>query len=293
MSKKVEDLKLKQLDLFTQLEIKIDSSTNILDDMRVSPFLPLSKISRNTTTYKKFIENKNVLVRVTPWGKIQIRNRLLTQNHKDLLNAIYVLGNINHSKRMDNEGRIIILFSKYELLKKMNLVDSGTNYKMIDDMLSEIKDIVIDRLEGNDRIGISYNIIDDKGFNENGEYGITLSKVYSKLYVSNWTVNLTKRIDELIKIKGEGSGIIKSIIDHFITHEASDEKRVYISLEKIINVINYPVDTAKQLSQFKSTLKKYKNELNSFGISYEPKKENFIYVGTEDINKYPPLFEKN
>lgn len=291
MTKKIkvkEDMKQVQLDLFTQVEIKLENSTNILDDMRVSPFLPLIKITKGTT-YKKFIENENILVRETPWGTIRIRNRLLNQNHKDLLNAIYVLGNLNRNKIVDKEGRIIIFFSKYELIKKLNLSDSGDNYKKIDNMLAEIKDTVIERINTNNKIGIAYNIIDDKGFDENGNYGVTLSKVYSKLYVNNWTVDLTKRIDELIAIKGEGSGIVKSIIDHFITHEASDEKRVYISLEKIINVINYPVDTAKQLSQIKSTLKKYKTELNSFGIDYDSKKQNFIYIGTENINKYPPL----
>ena len=242
MEKESDKVKQKQLDLFTQIEIKLENSTNILDDMRVSPFLPLIKITKGTT-YKKFIENENILVRETPWGTIRIRNRLLNQNHKDLLNAIYVLGNLNRNKIVDKEGRIIIFFSKYELLKKLNLSDSGDNYKMIDNMLAEIKDTVIERINTNNKIGIAYNIIDDKGFDENGNYGVTLSKVYSKLYVNNWTVNLTKRIDELIAIKGEGSGIVKSIIDHFITHEASDEKRVYISLEKIINVINIGIST--------------------------------------------------
>ena len=123
MTKKIkvkEDMKQVQLDLFTQVEIKLENSTNILDDMRVSPFLPLIKITKGTT-YKKFIENENILVRETPWGTIRIRNRLLNQNHKDLLNAIYVLGNLNHNKIVDKEVRIIIFFSKYELIKKLNL----------------------------------------------------------------------------------------------------------------------------------------------------------------------------
>lgn len=288
MEKRANTVKQKQLDLFTQLERKMDNSTNILEDMRVSPFLPLVKISKNTTTYKKFIENKNVIERETPWGKISIRNRLLTQTHKDVLNSIYTLATLNKTKKFDNSKRIVLTFSRYELLKKLQMNDGGGQYKLIDDWLREIKDTVIERTTNDEKQGVQYNIIDFVGWIDN-DYGIILSDVYSKSFINSYTLNLTKRIDEMIAIKGEGCGVIKSIIDHFITHEASIHSKVNINLDKLIQAINYPIDSAKQLSGLKSILKKYKPELNSFGITFDSKNQNFSFIGAEDIGKYPPL----
>lgn len=288
MEKKADNVKQKQLDIFTQLEIKMDNSTNILDDMRVSPFLPLTKISKNTTTYKKFIENKNVIERDTAWGKIKIRNRLLTQTHKDLLNAIYTLSTLNKTKKFDKSKRIVLTFSRYEVIKKLQMNDGGVQYKLLDDWLSEIKDTVIERVSSDEKQGLKYNIIDYVGWIDD-EYGIILSDVYSKNFITSYTLNLTNRIDELIAIKGEGCGVIKSIIDHFITHDADINKKVNINLNKLIQAINYPIDSAKQLSALKSLLKKYKPELNSFGISFDTKSQNFSFIGAENIAKYPPL----
>ncbi len=48
--------------------------------------------------YKNFVANNNVLERKTSWGKIQIRNRLLTQYHNDVLGGIMALKNKTNFK---------------------------------------------------------------------------------------------------------------------------------------------------------------------------------------------------
>lgn len=289
MSKKENDkMKITQTYMFKKIEEKLDNSTNILNDMRLSPFLPLTKISRQTSTYKKFIDNKNILERKTPWGIIRIRNRLLTQTHKDILNAIYSLGLENRNKKTDEEKRITITFTRYELLKKLKLSDKGENYKMIDTILSEIKDTVIERISNDGKVSISYNILDEKGKLDDS-YGITLSKVYSRMFLTEWTIDLSKRIDEMLAIDGKGSGAIKSIIDFFITQDANESKRYYIYLDKLLIAINYPIDTERQLTEIKTTINKYKDKLGNFGITFDKKEKRFTYIGAKDVKLYPPL----
>ncbi len=288
MVKKAEDLKQKQLDLFTQVEIKIENSTNLLEDMRVSPFLPLTKISEKSNTYKKFIENKNILERQTPWGKILIRNRLLTQVHKDILHAIYALSTKHKTKKVDNEKRITMTFNRYELLKKLGMNHSGASYKRLDTWIKEIKDCVIERTTQDNNKSISYNIIDDL-LKSDEEYGIVLSKNYSNRFLSEMTLSITERIDEILAIKGEGSGIIKSIIDHFLTHTVDENNPMHIGLEKIAITINYPIDSIKQISVIKKILDTYSNDLGKFGITFDEKTKCFTYIGAKDIKMFPAL----
>ncbi len=283
-----EDMKQKQLDLFTQVEIKIENSTNLLEDMRVSPFLPLTKLSEKSITFKKFVENKNILERQTAWGKILIRNRLLTQVHKDILHAIYVLSTIHKTKRLDNENRMVMTFNRYELLKKLGMGHSGTSYKRLDEWIKQIKDCVIERTFNDNKDSISFSIIDDLIKNDD-YYGVVLSKNYSKRFATEMTMNITNRFDEIVAIKGEGSGIIKSIIEHFLTHEASEDNKVHIKLEKITNIINYPVDSVKQISIIKKILFVNSEELGKFGITFDKTNTCFTYIGANDIKMFPAL----
>ncbi len=291
MTKKIkvkEDMKQVQLDLFTQVEIKIENSTNLLEDMRVSPFLPLIKLSEKSPTFKKFVENKNISERQTAWGKILIRNRLLTQVHKDILHAIYVLSTVHKTKRLDNEKRMVMTFNRYELLKKLNMGHSGTSYKRLDKWIKEIKDCVIERTFNDNKDSISFNIIDDLIKNDD-YYGVVLSRNYSKRFATEMTINITNRFDEIVAIKGEGAGPIKSIIEHFLTHQANEDNKVHIKLDKMINIINYPVYTVKQISVLKKTLLTYEKELGKFGITFDKTNTCFTYIGANDIKMYPTL----
>ena len=73
-----------QPSLFDVLD-KIERSTSTVEELRVPIFAPVVQIAKNSSTYKEFIQNKNVRKIKTKWGEVEIRNRLLTQVHKDLL----------------------------------------------------------------------------------------------------------------------------------------------------------------------------------------------------------------
>src|SRR5574344_3168629 len=96
---------------------KINESTSTLMDLRVSPFMPVDKISHNSALAKKFVANKNILKRETAFGTVEIRNRLLTQYHKMILDCIM----IHNTRSVVYKGTIAIYFSIYEISQKLGL----------------------------------------------------------------------------------------------------------------------------------------------------------------------------
>ena len=106
---------------------KIYESTSTLMDLRVSPFMPVDKISHNSALAKEFVANKNILKRETAFGTVEIRNRLLTQYHKMILDCIM----IHNTRSVVYKGTIAIYFSIYEISQKLGLEWSGKTQKKI------------------------------------------------------------------------------------------------------------------------------------------------------------------
>ena len=95
-----------QYSLFA-IKQKINESTSILMDLRVSSFMPIDKISHNSALAREFVANKNILKRETAFGVVEIRNRLLTQYHKMILDCIVV----HNIRSVFYKGTIAIYFS--------------------------------------------------------------------------------------------------------------------------------------------------------------------------------------
>ncbi|WP_323595079.1 hypothetical protein [Aliarcobacter butzleri] len=295
--KENEDKEVKQLNLFdnssfeinSKIKEKLEKSTNLLDNMRVSPFLPIIKIDKKAPWFLKWEQDEYKLRRNTAWGYIEIRNRLLTQKHKEVLNAIFCIGSENKSKRIKN-NRLVIFFTIYELLAKLNLSSHGKNYKSIENIITEIKDTNIIRSATN--LKDMYSIIEYVGIIKDDEYeayGIRFSEEYTKRFTEDMTIDISKKFNALLSIKGEGAGLIKAIIDHFVSHKASIERPVRYNLDNILIIINYVQEINKL--KIKSTLKKYKDSLLEYGIEFFAKEELFVYSGNIDIKQFPRLIE--
>ena len=124
---------------------KIYESTSTLMDLRVSPFMPVDKISHNSALAKEFVANKNISKRETAFGTVEIRNRLLTQYHKMILDCIM----IHNTRSVVYKGTIAIYFSIYEISQKLGLEWSGKTQKNIQEAIEYIKDVVIVRSDNN------------------------------------------------------------------------------------------------------------------------------------------------
>ena len=266
---------------------KINESTATLMDLRVSPFMPVDKISHNSALAKEFVANKNILKRETAFGTVEIRNRLLTQYHKMILDCIM----IHNTRSVVYKGTIAIYFSIYEIAQKLGLEWSGKTQKNIQEAIEYIKDVVIVRTDASGSgIASSYNIIQEMKYSSKEQsYVIVLSSLYAEYFNKTMSINYNKRFDELISIRGKGSAFIRSIIEFFITHDASAENIQRMKLIQLLETINYPCETPRQISSAKQYLKDYEDELAKFNIKYYSGSQLFEYTGTTDIRFIPPL----
>lgn len=266
---------------------KIYESTSTLMDLRVSPFMPVDKISHNSALAKEFVANKNILKRETAFGTVEIRNRLLTQYHKMILDCIM----IHNTRSVVYKGTIAIYFSIYEIAQKLGLEWSGKTQKNIQEAIEYIKDVVIVRTDSSGSgIASSYNIIQEMKYSSKEQsYVIVLSSLYAEYFNKTMSINYNKRFDELINIRGKGSAFIRSIIEFFITHDASADNIQRMKLMQLLETINYPSETPRQISSAKQYLKDYEDELAKFNIKYYSGSQLFEYSGTTDIRFIPPL----
>ena len=266
---------------------KINESTATLMDLRVSPFMPVDKISHNSALAKEFVANKNILKRETAFGTVEIRNRLLTQYHKMILDCIM----IHNTRSVVYKGTIAIYFSIYEIAQKLGLEWSGKTQKNIQEAIEYIKDVVIVRTDSSGSgIASSYNIIQEMKYSSKEQsYVIVLSSLYAEYFNKTMSINYNKRFDELISIRGKGSAFIRSIIEFFITHDASAENIQRMKLIQLLETINYPCETPRQVTSAKQYLKDYEDELAKFNIKYYSGSQLFEYSGTTDIRFIPPL----
>ena len=266
---------------------KINESTATLMDLRVSTFMPVDKISHNSALAKEFVANKNILKRETAFGTVEIRNRLLTQYHKMILDCIM----IHNTRSVVYKGTIAIYFSIYEIAQKLGLEWSGKTQKNIQEAIEYIKDVVIVRTDSSGSgIASSYNIIQEMKYSSKEQsYVIVLSSLYAEYFNKTMSINYNKRFDELISIRGKGSAFIRSIIEFFITHDASAENIQRMKLIQLLETINYPCETPRQVTSAKQYLKEYEDELAKFNIKYYTGSQLFEYSGTTDIRFIPPL----
>ncbi len=120
-------------------------------------------------------------------------------------------------------------------------------------------------------------------------YVIVLSSLYAEYFNKTMSINYNKRFDELISIRGKGSAFIRSIIEFLLLHDASAENIQRMKLIQLLETINYPCETPRQISSAKQYLKDYEDELAKFNIKYYSGSQLFEYSGTTDIRFIPPL----
>lgn len=266
---------------------KISESTSTLMDLRVSPFMPVDKISHNSALAREFVANKNILRRETSFGTVEIRNRLLTQYHKSILDCIM----IHNIRSVVYKGTIAIYFSIYEIAKHLGLEWNGKTQSNIQEAIEYIKDVVIVRSDINhSSLTTSYNIIQEMTYSAKEQsYVVVLSSQYAEYFNKTISINYNKRFSELIEIKGKGSALIRSIIEFFITHDASAENIQRMSLIQLLETINYPCGTARQITSAKQYIKEYGKQLLKFNIHYNTSSQVFEYSGTRDIRFIAPL----
>ena len=264
---------------------KIEQSMQTLHDLRISPFLPVAKINKNSKLYKDFVANNNILERETSWGKIQIRNRLLTQYHMDILSGIMAIR--NKKIFLLKNGDVSVFFILYQLAKQMKLNWGKLTKENLIDGILEISDLKITRWNNKGDLLGAYNIISKAEYsNKLNKFGVTFTKDYINFFVNGITIDFPETYQKIRGIKGRGEGLTKAIINFFITQN-KDQK---IELIKLLNTINYPTNTERQIRNAREILNKNIETLKKFNITYDKKTKIFTYTEKlQDIKFLPPI----
>jgi len=103
-----------QKSLFENVEDKIKYSTSSVEELRVPIYAPVKQLPPQSSAAIEFKKNNNVRTIQTKWGHVEIRNRLVTQTHKDIMDLISTYN--KKIKRLD-DGTIALYFSQSEISK--------------------------------------------------------------------------------------------------------------------------------------------------------------------------------
>jgi len=272
--------KSSQGSLFATVEEKIKYSTSTVEELRVPIYAPVKQLPPQSSAVIQFKKNNNVRIIKTKWGQVEIRNRLLTQTHKDIMDLIFTYK--KKIKRLD-DGTIALYFSQSEISKMYNQDPTeedkskkSKNLKWFRQKLDEIADC---RIQYKDNTGneIDFRIILKKAYSAQEDlFGIILDSNYVEFYEKGLSVNYSSKLPDLIAIE---SPLVKSIVRFFFTHKALN-----LSLENVLETVGFPLPASiRTLQTAKKTLRENIELFKTFGIEYNSKKEIFYYKGTDNI----------
>jgi len=274
-----------QKNLFQTVEDIIKYSTSSVEELRVPIYAPVKQLPPQSVAAKDFKKNNNVRIIETKWGHVEIRNRLLTQTHKDIMDLIFTY----HKKRKRlKDGTIALYFSQSEISKFYNNEENenkSKNLKWFRQKMDEISDCRIQYKDNNGN-EIDFRIILKKAFSSKENlYGIVLDPNYVEFYENGLSVNYSSKIPDLISVN---SPLVKSIVRFFFTHKA-----INLSLENVLMTVGFPFPaSARTLQNAKKTLREHINTFKQFNIEYNPEKEIFYYRGTDDVYINMPIDKK-
>ncbi|MEA2029357.1 MAG: hypothetical protein U9N49_10335 [Campylobacterota bacterium] len=278
-----------QKSLFESVEDKIKYSTSSVEELRVPIYAPVKQLPPQSSAAKDFKRNNNVRTIETKWGRVEIRNRLLTQTHKDIMDLIFTYN--KKIKRLE-DGTIALYFSQSEISKAYSknndnesTINSSKNLKWFRQKLDEIADC---RIQYKDNKGneIDFRVILKKAFSSKENlYGIVLDSNYVEFYEKGLSINYSSKIPELISVE---SPLVKSIIRFFFTHKALN-----LSLENILITVGFPLPASVRTMQTaRKTLREHIDIFKQFDIDYDAKNEIFYYKGTTEVFINLPIDNK-
>jgi hypothetical protein len=278
--------KKNQLALFDVVS-KIEQSTASVTELRVPIFAPVQKLSGNSTTAQAFKKSGGIRVIETSWGKVEIRGRkLLTQVHRDLLDCVYThASNIQHK----DDGDVAMLFSQGKILREYSADKSEsfeTNTKWLREKIEEIRDVTVKFEDGSKR-SADFNLIKYLDYDdEASSYCITLDRRYLRFYEQELSIGYKRELPKLLKVD---SALIRALIRWFFTHK--DESKY--KLMTVLEALGFPVESPKSLQVAKREIKSRIEELQTFGIEYDPEEGDgaFFYRGNENVSFIPSLFK--
>lgn len=256
----------------TTVNDKIEDMSATVSELRTGIFAPITKISSTSIIYKNFVANKRERKIETKWGNVVVTGNILTQVHRDILDAIFA----TKSEVKDVEDGKAVYFKLADISKALNPEgDDNFNYKWIKQKIKEIQTTAIEFRYTDSKNYVSFNFINKAAFSEkHGSFGIVFTHDYLKFIDSQMTVSYKDELQKLLKVE---NALIKAIIRFFWTHQHCN-----ISVEQILISIGYPVESERAIRDAKKAIKDNKELLSSFNIIYNAK-ENLLYSQDKEL----------
>jgi len=218
MSKKSK----KELTCYDKAEI----CNSTASQMRTLMFAPVVKYKQNPA-FKEFIKNNMILKFQNGEDSLQVRNRFLTQLHRDVLDLMLKKAKLKAVK----EGYVLVSeFSEYEMLEEL-----GHKYKnntvWFRNIIREFQDINI--IWKNNKREVSFHIL--RGYRINkltGQHAVIFDDSYINYFYSrDIGVNYKHLINDIVALD---SPILKAIVRFVISNSFEKFKMSLINiLEKI------------------------------------------------------------
>jgi hypothetical protein len=279
MAKKKQQITVaQQLDLFNFDVNKFENFNATVNELRTGIYAPIEKISTNSITFKKFVQNKKRRSILSSWGEVHVLGNILTQTHRDLLDCIL---SVSEQPVALNDGRVAYYFKLSDVSKEYSQ-NSKNNYTWIKDKLQEMQTTAVEFKAKDSTSFVSFNILEKIAFSESHDsYGIVFSSDYRQYVEQSLTVSYQLELPKLLKVD---SALLKAIVRFFWTH-----KHCNISIDQVLTSIGYPVESDRAVRSAKKEIRDNSEVLEKeFGIFYN-KKENFLYTQiNENIDFIPP-----
>ena len=270
---------------------KFGRSMHIVDDLRISPFMPIDKITKRSRTWQNFVKNNYKVVRKTSWGKVEIRSRLLTQKHFEVFSA--VMAKKKYFKKVvgeDNIPTVAVYFSMKDIADQLELEWGGWTKEYLEEKVKEMYDVSIIRIRNNGD-QYAYKLFTRIKYKSDEDiWGVTLDPEYASIFEKTLTINYAERLREITNISGEGSALVKAIIQHFITHQIKEGEYQRIRLMQMLETVGYETDD-RMVRRAITAINKNAEELGSFGVIFYKKDRILEYSGTGNISFIPAIKE--
>ena len=249
----------KNTDTEINLTKKLSSAYIPVIFARSGLFLAFNKPKKENTLVKRFSENKNVLSIKNAWFSIEVRNRLLFNNHLRIILAILSTGEIK-----EDDGRVVVKFNLYTTAKTAGIIKkrkswSKHNQDYTLNLIAEIADTRYQIINNNKKKGENIGIIEHFSFNDTN-YRIRFTKEFTKNFINNI---LFKPKDDIAKILDKPPLILKLIL-----LALSQKNEFKIQVKNFIQA-NGIEPTGLTVMRFRNDLKKHKKFLSDLGIEIE------------------------
>jgi hypothetical protein len=234
-------------------------------------FVPVRKFTTSSKIKREFDGNGGIIDIETPYGKVQIRNRLLNETHQRILNEIINVGEIIENQ----DGSVTIYFRDLDILENLNM--GKNNQSHLRDQIKEIVDIVYyvgNRRPRAIRIAMTHKLDDT-----NVQQSIVLSKEYiemKKIEIAIASSSINKSIQKITL------STVPTIIRQ-IYIEAMGIGGIQVNLPYLLNKINFH-KSPKTFNRLTNDLLSFKAKFREeFFINYN--EETQVFTTLDEIEK--------